>query len=212
MKKIIKFIIFFFLTVTLFNFLELWQDRQVLEDNVIRLHVVANSDSDVDQKVKLQVKDEIVQYLQPIIEQFPNKYEAMEYIRNNISTLQELSNDVLIKLGVKSKVSASLQVEEFDTRVYDTFSLPAGSYDALRIEIGDADGENWWCVVFPSLCLPATGSDFQEVAVSSGFSQKLTNTLSNNRVCRVRFFLLDCVGKLENLYRKNGQQNSTCWR
>jgi len=197
MKKIIKCTIFLVLVVALFN---LWQDRRVLKENIIRLHVVANSDSAMDQEVKLQVKDEIVRYLQPIIDQFPSKQQAMEYIRDNLGVLQELSNDVLIRLGVKDKASASLQLEKFGTRIYDTFSLPAGSYDALRIEIGEAEGENWWCVVFPSLCLPATSSDFQETAITSGFSQGLSNTLSHNRSYRVRFFLLDCMGKLENLF------------
>ena len=200
MKKIIKLIIFLLLISTVLEIGGLWQDKQNLKENLVRLHVVANSDSAEDQQVKLQVKDAITTYLQPILQKFTDKDEAMAYIQENLSTLQDLSNDILQRLGVKDRAVVTLQPEAFSKRVYDTFSLPSGIYDALRIEIGSGAGKNWWCVVFPSLCLPATGSGFQDTAVSAGFSQRLTNTLSNKNSYCVRFFLLDCIGKLENLF------------
>lgn len=200
MKKIIKLIACLAFILALLGIWDLWTDRQSLEENLIRLHVVANSDSEEDQQIKLQVKDAVVNYLQPIMENFPSKEEAMQYIRENISDLQELSNRVLDSLGVKDRAKVTLQPEIFDTRVYDTFSLPSGVYDALRIEIGEAEGENWWCVAFPTLCIPATSDGFEDAAVSAGFSQTLTDTLSSGNSYRLRFFFLDCIGKLENLF------------
>ena len=199
MKKLFKLTICLALILAILGFVDLWRDKQTLKEDILRLHVVGNSDSAQDQQVKLQVKDAIVAYLQPIMDTFPTKKEAMEYIQNNLHTLQELSNRVLESLGVKERAKVALQPICFDTRDYDTFSLPAGVYDALRVEIGEAEGKNWWCVVFPSLCLPATSADFRDTAVSSGFSQNLTDTLSGNGY-NLRFYLLDCIGKLENLF------------
>ena len=202
MKKIIKLTMFMFFVAAVLGIRDLWQDNQTLKENVIRLHVVGNSNSTYDQQMKLRLKDEITAYLQPIVEKFSSKEEAMKYIRENLSGLQTFSNSVLERLGVKERAVVTLQPEAFDARVYDTFSLPSGVYDALRIEIGEADGKNWWCVVFPSLCLPATSTDFQDTAVSAGFSTHLSKTITNNGKYEVRFFLLDCIGKLENLLVK----------
>jgi len=202
MKKIIKLTMFLILVAAVLGIRDLWQDRQTLKDSIIRMHVVGNSDSTHDQQVKLQLKDEITAYLQPIVEKFSSKEEAMKYIRENLSGIQTFSNHVLERLGVKEKAVVTLQPEAFDTRVYDTFSLPSGVYDALRVEIGEAEGRNWWCVVFPSLCVPATSTDFQDTAVSAGLSTPLSKTLTNNGKYEVRFFLLDCLGKLENLFVK----------
>ena len=200
MRKIIKLIFCVFLVISLLSALDLWQDRQILQDKLIRLHIVANSDSLEDQQIKLKVKDAITEYLQPFADQLPTKEQAMNFLRENLTNIQALANDVLNQLGVADQATASLKQEKFDARNYDTFSLPSGIYDSLRIEIGDADGKNWWCVVFPSLCLPTTSAQFQDTAVSAGFSQELTNTVSNNCGYKIRFFLLDCIGKLENLF------------
>lgn len=199
MRKIIKFISIILIIVFALELWNLWQDKKTLQENLVRLHVVANSDSQEDQQMKTQVKDAIVSYLQPVMSQFTSKEQAVEYLQNHLNELQELANKVLDKLGDAHSAVVSLTPEEFDKRIYDTFTLPSGVYDALRIQIGDAAGKNWWCVVFPTLCLPATGTDFHYTAVSSGFSEPLTNTISNRGGYRLRFFFLDCIGKIENL-------------
>ena len=202
MKKIIKLAICLLLVGTVLVIADIYQDKQMLQENLVRLHVVANSDSDEDQQVKLQVKDAVVNYLRPIMEEMPTKEAAMEYLRDNLAALQTVSNRVLDSLGIKDRASVTLRPESFDTRVYDTFSLPSGIYDSLRIEIGEAEGKNWWCVTFPSLCLPATSDGFADTAVSAGFSQTLTDTLSGKKTFHLRFFLLDCFGSIENLFHK----------
>ena len=198
MKKIIKISVCLLLVVSAVLVADVWQDKKALQKNLIRLHVVANSDSQEDQTIKLQVKDAVVSYLQPIVEDFTDKEQTMEFLAENLASVQQVANDALFKLGVEDCAIVSLGTEVFDTRKYDTFSLPAGIYDSLRIRIGEGRGKNWWCVVFPSLCLPATADGFQDTAVSSGFSEELGNTLSNGR--NFRFFVLDCFGKIEKLF------------
>ena len=198
MKKLIRFAVCLLVAVSAIYIADVWQDKNALQESLIRLHVVANSDSSEDQAVKLQVRDAIVSYLQPIAAKCSNKEQAMAYIRENLDSLQNVANNALQILGQQTQAVVSLDKEIFDTREYDTFSLPAGVYESLRITIGEGQGKNWWCVVFPSLCLPATGSDFQATAVSAGFSENLSDTLRGG--CNFRFFLLDCWGKLEKLF------------
>ena len=186
---------------TILGIVALYKDCQYIKKNVIRLHVVANSDAPQDQTLKLQVKDYVVEKLQPIISEFPNKEQAEKYIKENLSIIKQISQDALAEFGSDESISVTFEKEAFDTRVYDTFSLPSGIYDALRIEIGNGEGKNWWCVVFPSLCLPATAKDFKTVSTSSGFSDGLTNTLQRSNGYEIRFFILDCFGKLENIFR-----------
>ena len=201
-KKIIKITICLFLIISALGILDLQKDKHTLQDRLVRLHVVGNSDSATDQKIKLQVKDTIVAYLRPVMEKCATKEEAMQHIRDNLTQLQEISNQTLDRLGVKDRAKITLQAEEFGKREYDTFSLPSGIYDALRIEIGEAKGKNWWCVAFPTLCVPAAGNGFADTAVSAGFSDTLSDTLTGTNGYQIRFFLLDCIGKLENLFHK----------
>ncbi len=173
-------------------------DKEVLQENILRLHVIANSDSEEDQQQKLLVRDSIVSYLQPKLEGFTDKEQVMALLEQELPKLKELAQRTLEEVGTKLSVGVSLCREAFDTRYYDTFSLPAGIYDALKIEIGEAEGKNWWCVVFPSLCLPAAGQSFVETAAVSGIDRDLSSTLTGKGAYEIRFFFLDCLGKLEN--------------
>jgi len=198
MKKLNKISVCLFLLTSILYVADVWKDKKALQENLIRLHVVANSDSQEDQSIKLQVKDAVVSYLQPLVEGVGDKEQAIEIVANNLSFIRQVANSVLTELGEAGDAVVTLDKEAFDTRQYDTFSLPAGIYDSLRIQIGEGQGKNWWCVVFPSLCLPATSDGFQDTAVSSGFSKELGNTLSSGR--NLRFYILDCFGKIENLF------------
>lgn len=198
MIKIIKILLCLLLLASAVWLGDVWQDKKDLQENLIRLHVVANSNYEEDQAIKLQVKDAVVTYLQPLVDGFANKEETMEFISDNLCAIQEVANTVLEDQGSKDRAIVRLDSETFDTRKYETFSLPAGVYDSLRIQIGEGKGKNWWCVVFPSLCLPATSEGFEDTAVSSGFTEDLGNTLSKGN--NFRFFILDCFGRIENLF------------
>ena len=198
MKKFIKILVCTCLILSAIAVTDVYCDKKALQENLIRLHVVADSDSQEDQEIKLQVKNAVVAYLQPLVDGFESKEETMDYIADNLFSIQKVANTVLQELGNKDRAAVYLCAETFNTRQYETFSLPAGVYDSLRIQIGEGKGKNWWCVVFPSLCLPATSDGFQDSAVSSGFSEELGSTLVSGR--NFRFFILDCLGKLENLF------------
>ena len=179
MKKVITIFVCSLLIASAVYLKDVWQDKRVLQESLIRLHVVGNSNSEQDQYVKLQVKDAVVSYLQPLMENVSNKEQAQNFLRDNLATIEQVANVVLEELGEVSRAVVSLGEEAFDTRIYDTFSLPAGIYDSLRIRIGEAEGKNWWCVVFPSLCLPVTSDEFQDTAVSSGFSARSYKAFNN---------------------------------
>lgn len=175
-------------------------DRKLLRDELIRFHVVANSDSEEDQRVKLQVRDAVIDSLQKDLEQLSDVGAAKAYLQENLPKIRETAESVLEDAGIDSKVAVSLCKEAFDTRYYDTFTLPAGVYEALRIVIGDGKGHNWWCVAFPSLCAPTTDTEFADTAAGAGFSDTLSHTLTGEEGYALRFYVLDKLGELENIF------------
>ena len=177
----------------------LFSDRKQLNEELIRLHVVANSDSEEDQTIKLQVRDAVIESLRADLGKIADVEEAKAYLQENLPKIRETANRALEAAGVDGDAVVTLCREAFDTRYYDTFTLPAGVYESLRIVIGQGAGHNWWCVAFPSLCVPATTEAFEDAAVEAGFSETLSNTLTGEEY-EVSFFLLDALGKLENIF------------
>jgi len=200
MKKLLKIAFVLLAIYLVFWCGTLFADRKALNDNLIRLHVVANSDSDDDQTLKLKVRDAVVDKLQATMESFSSMEEAKEYLQAHLPELEEFVNQVIRDLGGTDTAKVSVDHEAFDTREYDTFVLPAGNYEALRITIGEGQGKNWWCVVFPSLCVGKTHQEFADTAVGAGFSNTLTDTLQQGKP-QIRFFLLDWLGRVENFLR-----------
>ena len=177
-------------------------NKQLLQNGLIRLHVVAASDSETDQNLKLLVRDAVIRSLRENMDHVKDMEEAKAYLRENLPKIEALANGVLQNAGIHDTVTVSLRPEEFGTRVYDTFTLPAGVYEALRITIGAGEGHNWWCVVFPALCVGATVEEFEETAHCAGLSDSLTAALAGEEDYEVRFLILDALGKLENFLHK----------
>lgn len=200
MKKTLKFTCAISLLLILFITGGLLADKQYLHKEFVRLHILANSDSALDQRNKLIIKDSVLSYLQENMQDITTTEQAIVYLQNTCPEIERFVNQKLEDMGCEYTARVSLTEEEFDTRHYDTFSLPAGIYNALKIKLGDAGGRNWWCVVFPSLCLPASAGAFQDTAVKAGVQEGLTDTLAGEGGYTVRFFLLDCLGKLENFF------------
>lgn len=200
MRKLLKIGLVLFALVGIVTTVTLCRDKQLLQEHLVRLHVVANSDSQEDQAQKLQVRDAVLSYLEPAMEAISDPQEAVAYLQAHLEDLEQVANTALKKAGSALQAVVTLDMEEFTTRVYDTFTLPAGIYESLRIEIGEGEGHNWWCVVFPSLCLPATSDGFEAQAVDGGLSQGLASCLSEGRYS-IRFRLLDWLGQLENFFR-----------
>lgn len=199
MRFLMKCAIVFVLAAVLLYIVDIFQDKAQLRDQIVRLHVIANSDSETDQNIKLQVKDTVAAYLNEKMSAIADVEEAKTFINDNLQKIEQLANTKLQELGAKYKATVSLDLAEFGERVYDTFSLPAGVYEALRIEIGEAEGQNWWCVVFPTLCIPKTVEAFEGEAIEAGMNDTLTSTLTREKNYEIRFFLLDFIGRIENL-------------
>lgn len=172
-------------------------DRQRLNEELIRLHVVANSDRVEDQELKLLVRDAIITSLRQALADVRDTEQAKEYLQENLPKLQELANKTLDAAGSAQQAVVTLCREGFPTRQYNTFSLPAGIYEALRVTIGDGAGKNWWCVVFPSLCVPQTSQGFIDTAAGAGFPDALSGALTGEEPYQIRFYLLDKLGELE---------------
>ena len=175
------------------------RDRAELGNNLIRLHVVANSDSEEDQAVKLEVRDAIMDYLRSEVGELPDMETAKEYLQTRLPAIEQAANEALKAAGKTMTAAVTLCREGFDVRHYDSFSLPAGVYESLRVTIGEGQGRNWWCVVFPSLCYTAAGENFEDVAVGAGFSEDLVSSMEGKDPIEIRFFLLDLLGRLENM-------------
>lgn len=122
------------------------------ENEYLRIHIRANSNLDADQNVKYAVKDGVVDLLTPYLVDATSKEKAIDIISSLTSEIESVCNQVLREYGYDYTAKASIRNEEFPTRAYDDFVLDAGFYDALIIELGTGEGNNWWCVVYPPLC------------------------------------------------------------
>ncbi len=136
-------------------------DCEAISERVLRLHVVAASDSAEDQAIKLKVRDAILENTTGILDGVLNTSLAKEILQDNLARIQRIAQDTLQENGVQDAVKVQLCEMYFATRRYETVTLPAGDYEALRVTIGEGKGQNWWCVVFPPMCL--SGACEQEI-------------------------------------------------
>lgn len=144
---------------------------QDLRQNILRLHIVANSDSVSDQTLKLKVRDAILEECGEYFVGCDNLSDAIIKAQNNISKIQAVAQRTIEQNGFDYKANVDICDSYFSTRIYDDFTLPAGVYKALKVELGKADGQNWWCVVFPSVCVPAATKARLSDAVSSSSAE-----------------------------------------
>ncbi len=123
-----------------------------LKDNVIRFHVLANSNSAEDQRIKEQIRDEIIRYIQPIMQHVDSIEQSRILILNHMDRMQTIAENVIKLNNRNDPIKIELAISEFPTKTYGDILFPAGQYEACRILIGQAKGNNWWCVLFPPLC------------------------------------------------------------
>ena len=146
-----------------------------IANSVFRLHVIANSDSDTDQNLKYKVRDALLEYMNNICKDCSSKSEAIELVELHQNEFKEVALDTIKKEGFNYDVKIEIGNFEFPTKQYGDISLPAGFYDALKVEIGEAKGRNWWCVMFPSLCFV----DISSGIVPEESKEDLQNVLSD---------------------------------
>lgn len=144
------------------------------KEKLIRFHVIANSDTDEDQELKLKVRDAVIAYLQPKLENSKSIEESEDIIKNEYDNLEKVSKKVIYDNGYNYSVNIGLKYSDFPAKQYSSVVLPAGKYKALKIVIGEGKGKNWWCVMFPPLCFV----DDQNGVIDEKTDKKLKEVLT----------------------------------
>lgn len=151
--------------------------QQTLADGLLRLHVIANSDSVQDQQVKLLVRDRVLEVTEPLLAEADDQDEVRRILSAHLQQITDAAQQVLTDQGMPYQLSAQMATEYYPTRAYDTFSLPAGQYTGLKIRLGAASGHNWWCVVFPPLCTDAAQAPQDKLCEQTTFRFKTADLI-----------------------------------
>lgn len=166
---------------------------QTIRDDVLRLHILANSNSDEDQQLKLKVRDAILANTDDDFTSVHTKDEAIANISRSLAKIEQIAAQVIKENGYDYSVKAEVVNMYFTTRQYDRYTLPAGYYDAIRITIGKAEGKNWWCVMFPQLCLPAV-SEQESIDM---FNEAQQDIIENGDKYKASFFIIEWLEQLK---------------
>lgn len=175
-----------------------WADRtqQELSEKVLRLHVLANSDSAEDQALKLKVRDSVVEKAAEILAGCHDRESAEQRLTEALPELEEAARKRIAAEGESQRVTAELRPTRFPTREYESFTLPAGEYLALRVVIGEGAGHNWWCVVFPPLCAETT-SDLSQTAMAAGLTEDDIALITESDGYQLKFKAVELWGRLK---------------
>lgn len=146
-----------------------------LSDNFFRLHILANSNSKIDQDLKIKVRDAITEYMKSKNHSYSSKSDAINSVQKELDLYKSIAENVIKESGFNYPVSLEIGNFYFPTKLYGNISLPAGNYDALRVKLGNAEGENWWCSLFPPLCFV----DISSGIVDEESKEVLKKNLSN---------------------------------
>lgn len=190
MKIMFKSMCVGFVLTVIFSFLPFQTVCETLIQDVLRLHILANSDTNEDQELKLLVRDEITKECKELFSEAQSLEEAKEITLENLEELNKIAATVIKEQGKDYTVSVQLCEEYFNTRYYGSVTMPAGKYTALQIKIGKAKGENWWCVLYPSLCV-GTSTDYES------FEENLTpqecSVVSSGNKYQFKFKIVETV-------------------
>ncbi len=174
-----------------------------LSNAVFRLHVIANSDSDEDQNLKLKVRDNLLQYMNTISSDCSTKEEAISIANMHKEDFYKIAKQTISDNGYDYDVKINIGNFYFPTKNYGDISLPAGMYDALRVEIGESKGKNWWCVMFPSLCFIDVSSGIVDDNAKESLQENL-NTESYNIISKSNDSKLEFKFKIIEFFAEKG--------
>lgn len=169
---------------------------QNLSDNFFRLHILANSNSKIDQDLKLKIRDAILEYMNTQNFSDSNKSDVILSVENNLEIYKQISENIIKEAGFDYPVSIEIGNFYFPTKLYGNISLPAGNYDALRVKIGKAEGQNWWCSLFPPLCFV----DISSGIIDNNSKENLKENLSeesfaiitnDNKTVKLKFKIIE---------------------
>jgi stage II sporulation protein R len=200
-KKILVLGCVLILCLAVCNILPIHGEEKIYE-SVVRLHVLANSDSDDDQALKLKVRDEILAHVSPLVIDCKSREEAIKILQGELGKIKKLAREVVLSEGYDYSVDVTLTLEDYPTRNYEAMSFPSGQYVSLRVLIGEAEGQNWWCVLFPPLCLSSasekSANEDAFIAVGLNSDQYKIITESDNTKYQLRFKILEVIEGMFN--------------
>ena len=176
---ILFFLLLFFSIICAFGYINTVSAH--IADSVFRLHVIANSDSEADQNLKYLVRDELIEYMNTLIDECTSKETAMALVNEHLNEFKTIAEAIVLENGFDYPVGVEVGNFEFPTKEYGDVSLPAGFYDALKVKLGNAEGKNWWCVMFPPLCF---------VDITSGVVPDESKELMHKELSDEEFYLV----------------------
>lgn len=193
MKKKIRISLIFGLIcaicLSFFNFNLLCDD---LRQNVLRLHIIANSDSEADQELKLKIRDAILSETGSLFANSQSLEEANLKTEQHLKNFEEIANRVINENGFGYDATATIGERFFETRHYENFTLPAGNYRSLIINLGESKGKNWWCVIYPTVCLPAASGDLRDTV-----NNKSAHIAEHSERYIIRFKIVEIFEKIK---------------
>lgn len=172
------------------------------KEKLIRFHVIANSDNEEDQELKLKVRDKIISYLQPKLENSSSIEESEKIITSEYDNLQSISRNTILDNGYDYDVKVGIEYSNFPTKQYSNVVLPAGEYKALKVVIGEGKGKNWWCVMFPPLCFvdeengvidKSTDEKLQSILDEDEYNLITTKNKKERRAVKFKFKIVEVV-------------------
>ena len=199
-KKALEWgLIFGFICSVFCSFADFDASCEELRHNVLRLHIVANSNSEEDQTLKLEIRDRILEESQRLFEPEKDLQSAIKTAKENIKLYEKIANEVISEAGLDYKAEAKIGKAFFETRVYEDFTLPSGEYESLIINLGKSEGKNWWCVVFPSVCLPLDS----RASLSQSVGEKGCEIAQNGEKFKVKFKTVEINEKIKKALSKS---------
>ena len=197
MKKHISLFLAIAFLLASFLVLPIHGEAQIY-DNVIRLHVLAESDSAEHQALKLKVRDAVIAQGEELLLHVKSRAEAEEVLRASLDVIRAAAQNAVYREGGNAVVSVELGKESYPTRTYEAVALPAGEYLSLQVKIGEAEGQNWWCVLFPPLCLSAASADNEATCLSCGLTEEQYHLIADTDSTRykLRFKILEVAQEL----------------
>lgn len=186
MKKITKAIATGLILSVIFSLMSFNARCETLSEDIFRLHILANSDSEADQELKLKVRDRILDYTKSLYKNCRSKLDTISVTQQTLDKITAVAEDEIKKQGYSYSVKAKITNMYFNVREYGKYTVPSGYYDALRLTIGKGSGHNWWCVMYPSFCLGESAA-----IEESGLSDSEKNLISDSEKYKIKFKVLE---------------------
>ena len=193
MKKIFIFVPIFLIALIIISSVSpVISKSEDISNNVFRLHIIANSDTEKDQTLKLKIRDNVLRLTSELYNNCNSVDDAVSVTKENIVLFRQAAQSIIAFYGYTYDTKVTVTKEYFNTRKYDNFTLPAGVYDSLKIIIGEGKGKNWWCVMFPSVCISGCTDDLRET-----LTEEEIEMLKSDKYI-VRFKIVEIYEKLKS--------------